>query len=363
VVKRVYSGATGGTVGYLRMGYAGAQVAFETDSANTSLTTVYTWGPGVDQLVGVRVSGTDYTVVTDPLGSVRALVRRSDGAWVGRLAYDPYGQLLDSTGPGPAVRYRWTGREWDAETGFYFHRTRYYDPAVGRFVQEDRAGYGGGGNLYAYVDGNVLQARDPDGMIKEIPLDPQPPLDYFAEIRNGMMRGYCDLGGVICRVTTGIAGMSHFGSLVNSVWAGQMVALYDDIHTSDPEMRRALLDCVKNAACADAVNQIHLWGLQIFLDWGSAAEIDALWPGAEGGATRSLEDALHNIIGATTLIDRTYALTLYGGVGLVMTHEFGHAIYMKSMPWVSDMPHSFQELMINTYWNAYYCRSQRSYCE
>jgi hypothetical protein len=31
-------------------------------------------------------------------------------------------------------------------------------------VQEDRAGYSGGGNLYAYVNGNVLQARDPEGL-------------------------------------------------------------------------------------------------------------------------------------------------------------------------------------------------------
>ena len=156
IVKRVYSGATGGTVGYLRMVYAGGQVAFETDSANTGLTTIYTWGPGVDNLLGVTVRDTTYRVVLDPLGSVRALVRRGDGAWVGSLRYDPYGNLIDSAGPQPPLRYRWTGREWDAETGFYFHRSRYYDPGVGRFVQEDRIGYAGGGNLYAYVDGDVL---------------------------------------------------------------------------------------------------------------------------------------------------------------------------------------------------------------
>ncbi|MBK9067356.1 MAG: hypothetical protein IPL76_10845 [Gemmatimonadetes bacterium] len=34
------------------------------------------------------------------------------------------------------LRYRWTGREWDAETGWYFHRARYYDPGQRRFVQE-----------------------------------------------------------------------------------------------------------------------------------------------------------------------------------------------------------------------------------
>ncbi|HQR18493.1 MAG TPA: RHS repeat-associated core domain-containing protein, partial [Gemmatimonadales bacterium] len=169
IVKRVYSGATGGTVGYLRMGYAGSQVAFETDSANTTLSTIYIWGPGVDNLLAVRVAGTSYTVVTDALGSVRAVLRQADGVWQGRLAYDPYGQLLDSAGTLPAGRYRWTGREYDAETGFYFHRSRYYDPAVGRFVQEDPVGDAGGPNPYAYVGGNVLQARDPFGAMSDYP--------------------------------------------------------------------------------------------------------------------------------------------------------------------------------------------------
>lgn len=127
---------------------------------------MYTWGPGVDNLMGLKVGTTAYTTVTDPLGSVRAIVRRSDGAWVGRLLYEPYGQLLDSAGPQPPLRYHWTGREWDAETGLYFHRSRYYDPAVGRFVQMDRAGYAGGNNPHAYVRGNVLQVRDPSGLLQ-----------------------------------------------------------------------------------------------------------------------------------------------------------------------------------------------------
>ena len=164
IVKRVYSGASGGVVAYLRMNYAGSQVAFETDSVGTTLRTRYTWGPGTDQLVSLRdTTNTHYVAVTDQLGSVRALVKR-DGTWAGRLRYDPYGTLVDSAGPQPALRYRWTGREWDAETGFYFHRTRYYDPQAQRFVQEDAIGYRGGVNLYAYVGGRPLTARDPDGL-------------------------------------------------------------------------------------------------------------------------------------------------------------------------------------------------------
>ncbi|MDN5931989.1 MAG: RHS repeat-associated core domain-containing protein, partial [Pseudonocardia sp.] len=62
------------------------------------------------------------------------------------------------------LRYRWTGREWDAELGLYFHRARYYDPKVGRFIQEDPIGYAGGGNLYTYVGGSPIEATDPSGL-------------------------------------------------------------------------------------------------------------------------------------------------------------------------------------------------------
>ncbi|MBK9065288.1 MAG: RHS repeat-associated core domain-containing protein [Gemmatimonadetes bacterium] len=69
-----------------------------------------------------------------------------------------------NAGSGVTLRYRWTGREWDAETGWYFHRARYYDPGQRRFVQEDPAGVAGGENLYAYVGGRPLVARDPTGL-------------------------------------------------------------------------------------------------------------------------------------------------------------------------------------------------------
>jgi RHS repeat-associated protein len=151
-------------VGYTRFVYAGDHVAYETDEAGT-IGRTYLWGVGTDHLVGVReANGTYYVAVTDKLGSVRALVRRSDGVWTGSMRYDPYGSLIDSAGSTLGIRYRWTGREWDAETGFYFHRARYYDPGAKRFVSEDPIGYAGGDNLYGYVGGAVLEARDPSGL-------------------------------------------------------------------------------------------------------------------------------------------------------------------------------------------------------
>jgi RHS repeat-associated protein len=163
MAKRVYSNTSGGTQAYTAFVYRGAHVAFDTDSAGT-ITWKYVWGAGTDDLVGFQdAAGNHYYAVTDQLGSVRNVLTRA-GAWRMRLRYRPYGGQMDSSGPGIPLRYRWTGREWDGELKWYFHRARYYDPAMSRFVQEDPIGQAGGENLYAYVGGSPLEATDPSGL-------------------------------------------------------------------------------------------------------------------------------------------------------------------------------------------------------
>ncbi len=169
IVKRVYSSASGGTVGYTRFVYKGSHVSFETDSAGT-IGLRYTWGAGTDDLVAITTAaGQHYYVTTDKLGSVRSIAKR-DGTWRLSQRFDPYGRLIvrDSASGstiGAQLRYGWTGREWDAETGFSYHRARYFDPESRRWTQEDPIGYAGGVNVYAYVGGSPMESRDPSGAI------------------------------------------------------------------------------------------------------------------------------------------------------------------------------------------------------
>lgn len=58
---------------------------------------------------------------------------------------------------------RFGARERDAETGLYYHRARYYDPDVGRFISEDPIGLEGGINAYAYAANDPVNRRDPTG--------------------------------------------------------------------------------------------------------------------------------------------------------------------------------------------------------
>lgn len=59
-------------------------------------------------------------------------------------------------------RILYTGQQYDQETGQYYLRARYYNPVVGRFLQEDT--YRGDGlNLYAYCANNPVVYYDPSG--------------------------------------------------------------------------------------------------------------------------------------------------------------------------------------------------------
>ncbi len=75
--------------------------------------------------------------------------------------YSPYGEQTQ-VGTNDANSLQYTGREND-NTGLYFYRARYYDPQLKRFISSDPIGLGGGVNVYAYVRGNPLSLRDPQG--------------------------------------------------------------------------------------------------------------------------------------------------------------------------------------------------------
>jgi RHS repeat-associated protein len=51
-------------------------------------------------------------------------------------------------------------------TGLLYRRNRYYDPASGRFTQEDPLGLAGGLNLYGFADGDPVNFADPIGLEK-----------------------------------------------------------------------------------------------------------------------------------------------------------------------------------------------------
>jgi RHS repeat-associated protein len=94
------------------------------------------------------------------LGSTTTLTD-SNGNLVEQYFYLPFGETWQSAGT--SSPFQFAGRENDG-TGLYYNRARYYNPAWGRFVSADPAGFGGGINPYVYAGNNPVNDTDASGL-------------------------------------------------------------------------------------------------------------------------------------------------------------------------------------------------------
>lgn len=115
----------------------------------------------------MQVNGTTYYYVTNLQGDVMGLVD-TNGNTVATYTYDPYGKVLTATGAlaeKNPLRYR--GYYYDSESGLYYLLSRYYDPAVRRFINADSYASTGQGiagyNMFSYCSNSPIIRSDPDG--------------------------------------------------------------------------------------------------------------------------------------------------------------------------------------------------------
>ncbi|KAH0566014.1 hypothetical protein GP486_000586 [Trichoglossum hirsutum] len=82
--------------------------------------------------------------------------------------YYPYGETSYFASNSTPKRYRYSGKERDEESGFYYYGKRYYVPWIGRWISADPGGLAGGPNLYQFTSSNPISLSDPDGGIQVI---------------------------------------------------------------------------------------------------------------------------------------------------------------------------------------------------
>jgi len=127
---------------------------------------------------------TNYSFHHDHINSVTALTGHA-GTVEQTWDYDAFGKPLVTAIPGTGNDLLYTGREYDAKTGLYYYRARYYDPEIGRFISEDPLGFGAGDvNFYAFVGNNPVNGNDPMGLEAKVNVYPRPNnqqgFDYIA---------------------------------------------------------------------------------------------------------------------------------------------------------------------------------------
>ena len=106
---------------------------------------------------------TYYHYVSDNQGSIRLILTDTvnDRRIRNYYCYDAFGESIISH-EDIHNRFRFNGEQYDLVTSQYYLRARFYNPVIGRFMQEDTY-YGDGLNLYEYCRNNPMLYRDPSG--------------------------------------------------------------------------------------------------------------------------------------------------------------------------------------------------------
>jgi RHS repeat-associated protein len=135
-----------------------------------TLLTRYLAGRGVvngavaDELLARTSSGgTTAWYLPDKLDTVRDLVG-SSGTLLDHVVYDSFGNIVTETSATNGDRFKYAGMEYDAVTGIFYDRARWYDPGAGRFLSQDPLDFlGGDCNLFRYVYADPTNLTDPSG--------------------------------------------------------------------------------------------------------------------------------------------------------------------------------------------------------
>jgi len=147
--------------------YNGSQLTQMTVGNDTLYFTYGILGPNT-----VTWNGTTYYYALNAQGDVTGIFNREgqqvvlynwDNAW----GYNPIpeGSMANTLGTLNPLRYR--GYVYDAETGYYYLQSRYYDPKIGRFINADALVTTGqgllGNNMFAYCGNNPVIFLDDQG--------------------------------------------------------------------------------------------------------------------------------------------------------------------------------------------------------
>jgi RHS repeat-associated protein len=124
------------------------------------------WSDPVTITVAFNPAGSITYLHNDFAGSVIAATD-ANGAVLWKEDYRPYGERIVNDPAADTNRQFFTGKPFDKDIGLSYMGARYYDPAVGRFMGVDAAGFSEGNvhsfNRFAYANNNPYRFVDPDG--------------------------------------------------------------------------------------------------------------------------------------------------------------------------------------------------------
>ncbi len=185
--EKVWTGSAFVTANETRYVYDGMLVVQERDANNVPAVT-YTRGrdlsgslEGAGGIGGLLARTSNSSLLTsdfsgahayyhaDGNGNITALANGL-GTVVARYLYGPYGNLLAKAGSlADANLYRFSSKEFHANSGLYYYGYRYYEPALQRWLNRDPLGELDESNLFEILSNDPATLVDPFGLQGGIP--------------------------------------------------------------------------------------------------------------------------------------------------------------------------------------------------
>jgi RHS repeat-associated protein len=166
--RRIKRSSSTGTSIYA---YDGPNLIEETNNSG-AVVARYSQSLGIDGPLAMLRSSTTSYYQQDGISSITSLSNGA-GTLTQTYTFDSFGKTTASSGS-LTNPFQYAGREFDAETGLYYMRARYFDPATGRFISEDPVGFDGGGDFYEYSFNEPTTFTDPFGLQTQAPTAPPP---------------------------------------------------------------------------------------------------------------------------------------------------------------------------------------------
>jgi RHS repeat-associated protein len=136
--------------------YDGNNCIAENDGTNK---TQRLFSDRIDDLLLETTNNTNaYFPIKDLLGSTKLILDNQERV-IDSISYDPHGTVTS----GNILETTFTGRPFDKDIKLINLRSRWYDPMLTRFINEDTIGISGGLNLYTYALNNPTNYIDPYG--------------------------------------------------------------------------------------------------------------------------------------------------------------------------------------------------------
>ncbi len=216
------------------------------ESDNSSYTLYYVYDEN-GHVTGLHYNNQPYYFQKNMQGDILRILDKT-GTAVVEYVYDAWGNILSTAGSmastlGQYNSFRYRGYYYDSETSFYYLESRYYDPAVGRFINADvyvSTGEGiRGYNMFAYCLNNPVTRTDSSGadsFSETLDEDNKPMNDVYHSSGGGGIGGTVNSGGTGSTTTSStISGSGSGGTPAPSSSSGgsAFIGGYDGSDSSD----------------------------------------------------------------------------------------------------------------------------------